>query len=67
MGSTQVGVRLDDELVEKIDALAERLSTSWRKVTRADVLRGAEEEGLPILAKLAEAQDGVLGTRNPSS
>jgi predicted DNA-binding protein len=50
-GSLQTAVRLENETVARIDALAVKLSRPGLTLTRADVFRMALAEGLPILEK----------------
>jgi predicted transcriptional regulator len=40
MSTNHVSVRLDDETIARVDALAPQFSTQWRAATRSDVLRG---------------------------
>lgn len=40
MISTHVSVRLTDEQIARVDALAPVFSTKWRTATRSDILRG---------------------------
>jgi hypothetical protein len=52
--STQVGFRLEDDLLEQIDALVPRLKTAWSTPSRSDVIRAAIVEGLPKLRAIAD-------------
>lgn len=42
-------VRLEDELVARLDALIPSLSMPWKKATRSDAIRAAILAGLPLL------------------
>ena len=46
-----VAVRLDNETLSRVDALAEVLSTPWHEATRSDVLRAVILAGLEGLEK----------------
>jgi predicted DNA-binding protein len=50
----QFALRLEDDLLQKLDALIPRLSTPWHQATRSDVIRAAIEVGLPVLADMAD-------------
>jgi len=50
----QFAIRLEDDLVQKADALIPKLSTPWHTATRSDVLRATIEVGLPVLADMAD-------------
>jgi predicted DNA-binding protein len=52
--SAQTAVRLEQELLDRIDALAENLSTEWNRVSRSDAMRAAILRGLPDLEAEAE-------------
>ena len=39
-------MRLDDDVIARIDALREALSTEWHEITRSEVLRLLIEAGL---------------------
>ncbi|HQP37508.1 MAG TPA: hypothetical protein PLI95_20125, partial [Polyangiaceae bacterium] len=45
---------LEDDLVQKADALIPKLSTPWHTATRSDVLRAAIEVGLPVLEDMGD-------------
>lgn len=45
----QIGVRVEAPLLERIDALVEKLRTPWHEPTRSDVVRALCIEGLPLL------------------
>ncbi len=65
-GATRLGppatVRLDQDVIARIDAIAAARSTPRHEVTRADVLRDLIRRGLPVVmeAALADAQEGRL-------
>lgn len=65
--TTQVAIRLDNDLLDAIDEVARLMSTSWRPVSRADVLRGCIEHGLPVLRRAAEAQSKALAEAIPDA
>jgi hypothetical protein len=52
-GSTveHVSVRMTKAEIERIDALIERCSTSWRQATRSDVMRFLLIQGLECVEK----------------
>ena len=52
--SAQTAVRLEQELLDRIDRLSEKLSTPWAKVSRSDTMRADMLAGLPILEDEAE-------------
>lgn len=55
----QIAIRVDPELLARVDALAEKMSTSWRKASRSDALRACVIAGLPAVeADVAAADDG---------
>ena len=64
MVKTQVGLRLDDALLDRLDRIANELSrrASGVSVARADAARGALERGLPVF----EAELG-LAPLDPST
>ncbi len=45
----QIGVRVEQALIDRIDALAAALATPWHAPTRSDVVRALVIEGLPLL------------------
>jgi len=47
--SAQTAVRLEQDLLDRIDALAVALSTEWNRVSRSDAMRAAILRGLPEL------------------
>jgi predicted transcriptional regulator len=47
--STQTAIRLDDELLERIDKVAERMSPPGVHVTRAEALRRSVLLGIVLL------------------
>ena len=56
--TTPLGVRVPEPFLARLDALAEALSTSWRKVTRSDVARAAMEHGIEPLEAEARERRG---------
>ena len=52
--TTQIAVRLEDELLEQIDAVAPMLKTPWSTPSRSDVIRACIVEGLPSVIEHAE-------------
>ena len=44
-----VSVRLQQPIIDRMDALVPALSTPWRAATRSDVLRALISEGLEVL------------------
>ena len=56
-------VRLDQDVIARIDAIAAARSTPGHEVTRAEVLRELIESGLPVVteAALADARRRHLG------
>jgi hypothetical protein len=59
-GRTHVSVRLEDEHIARVDALAPRFSTKYRVATRSDVLRGLILESLDVFE--AEAPEAAPAT-----
>jgi hypothetical protein len=55
-GRTHVSVRMNDEEIARIDALAPRFSTKYRNATRSDVLRACILEGLDKFEREARAE-----------
>lgn len=51
---TQIAVRLEDELLQRIDAVIPKIRTLWHDPTRSDVVRAALLQGLPFIEKEAE-------------
>ena len=49
----QFAIRLDDDLLDRIDALVPKLSTPWHEATRTDVIRACLLEGLPKIEQMA--------------
>lgn len=49
MANTNVGVRLDDQTLARLDELESRLSKPWLKATRSAALRAAILAGLDRL------------------
>jgi metal-responsive CopG/Arc/MetJ family transcriptional regulator len=57
----QIGVRIEQNLLERVDALVLKLRTPWHEPTRSDVVRALIIEGLPALeAKAAKVQAADL-------
>ena len=54
--SAQIAVRLEEDVIAKLDALAARLSTTWHQANRSDMVRAAIVEGIPVLERMAAAQ-----------
>lgn len=52
--SYQFAIRIDDDMLARVDALVPKLKTPWHEATRTDVLRAAIEQGLPILEDMGE-------------
>ena len=52
--SAQTAVRLEQELLDRIDALAVSLSTEWNRVSRSDAMRACILRGLPALEDEAQ-------------
>jgi hypothetical protein len=46
-----ISVRVDDETLARIEALRERMSTTWRDATISDVLRAVIYTGLDVMGK----------------
>ena len=45
----QIAVRLEPDLLKRIDAVAPKLSTEWRQASRSDVIRALIMKALPSL------------------
>lgn len=45
----QIAVRLEAELLARVDAVAPKLSTEWRHASRSDVIRALIVKALPLL------------------
>jgi predicted DNA-binding protein len=50
-GSFQTAIRLENEVIKRVDALVEKLSRPGLRLGRSDVLRMAIAEGLPVLER----------------
>ena len=50
-GSLQTAVRLESEVIARLDALVEKMSRPGLRLSRTDIIRMALAEGLPILEK----------------
>lgn len=59
MAKRTVGVKLEPEILARIDALTLRLSTRWRLATRSDALRAVIVLGVERLEADA-APDGAV-------
>lgn len=59
---TQMAMRLDNDLLARIDALAATLSTAYQKTSRSEAIRMALLMGLPLAeaeaARVAAARGG---------
>ncbi len=53
----QIAVRLEPDLLKRIDAVAPKLSTEWRQASRSDVIRALIMKALPLLEAEGEAPD----------
>lgn len=60
---TQIGIRLEDELVARLDALVPKLRTLWSEPTRSDIVRACILDALPRLE--AQAQRIAAATAEP--
>ena len=47
--STQIAVRLEDDLLGRIDAVIPKIRQLWHEPTRSDVVRAALLQGLPAI------------------
>ena len=58
---TQVVVRLESGVLERIDAVIPKIATTWHEPTRSDVVRAALVAGLASIEAEAEkmAQSGI--------
>lgn len=54
----QTALRLPEGLLDRIDALAKRMSQPGMVVTRAEILRVATFKGVELLEAEAEKKDG---------
>ncbi len=59
-------VRLEPAIIERIDGLRPKLSTSWFEATRSDVLRALIEPLLAEVEKNPEVLDRVRGRSGPA-
>ena len=50
-GSLQTAVRLENEVIARLDALVEKMSRPGLRLSRTDIIRMALAEGLTILEK----------------
>ena len=50
-GSLQTAVRLENEVITRLDALIDKMSRPGLRLSRTDIIRMALAEGLPILEK----------------
>jgi predicted DNA-binding protein len=50
-GSLQTAVRLENEVIIRLDALIKKMSRPGLRLSRTDIIRMALAEGLPILEK----------------
>lgn len=50
-GSLQTAVRLETEVITRLDVLVEKMSRPGLRLSRTDIIRMALAEGLPILEK----------------
>lgn len=50
-GSLQTAVRLENDVIARVDALVEKMSRPGLRLSRTDIIRMALAEGLPILEK----------------
>ncbi len=50
-GSLQTAVRLETDVIARLDALVEKMSRPGLRLSRTDIIRMALAEGLPILEK----------------
>lgn len=53
----QLSVRVEQELIEQLDALAHRLSRPGMPVSRADAMRVAMRAGIEVLNAAAQGSD----------
>jgi predicted transcriptional regulator len=60
MSTNHVSVRLEPEIIARVDALAPQFSTQWRPATRSDVLRAL------ILTALAGQEARALSGEAPA-
>jgi hypothetical protein len=62
-------VRLDDATLARVDTLVAALSTEWRKVTRAEVLRAVIGKGIKAEERRARRKAGgrAVKDRAPAS
>jgi hypothetical protein len=51
-----VSVRLDPEILARVDALAPAFSTEWHAATRSDIVRALILDALPRFEKAGSAQ-----------
>ena len=62
----QIGVRIEQSLLERVDALVLALRTPWNEPTRSDVVRACIIAGLPAIeAKAAKVQAADLMRNEP--
>jgi hypothetical protein len=61
-----VAVRLDAEVVARIDAFIPEMSTSWRKATRSDAVRKVILAGLAALEAEARLRTPPEGGEGPA-
>ena len=59
MTTNHVSVRLEPEVMARVDALGPIFSTKWRPATRSDILRGLILDGLGRLEAEARAEQGM--------
>lgn len=51
-----MAMRLDNEMLARIDALAAKLSTSYKRTSRSEAIRMCLEYGLPLAESQAERE-----------
>jgi hypothetical protein len=49
MADRHVAARLSDEIIDRVDAIAERLTNEWHRATRSDALRAVIARGLTAI------------------
>ena len=62
---TQIAVRIEDEIVDRIDAMIRHARTMWNEPTRSDIVRACILAGLPIVEEQARRVAGATGAAKP--
>jgi metal-responsive CopG/Arc/MetJ family transcriptional regulator len=52
----QITVRVEEELLERIDAIVEQMRSPLLEPRRSDIIRACLERGLPLVEAEAKAQ-----------